>query len=171
MTTILKATQNDFILLADLGKQTFIESHGHSALQADIDEYVSDTYSYATCEEDLTDVLNIFHFIYYDGIPAGYSKIIFNSPHPAILDQRVTKLQRIFLLKEFYTQKLGSQLFNFNVELSKANNQNGIWLVVWTENERAVNFYKRNGFEIIGSGNFKISQNHTNPNHIMFLKY
>ena len=171
MTTISKATLTDFKLLADLGKQTFIESHGHSALQADIDEYVNQVYSYSTCEEELADANNIYHFIYFDGRPAGYSKIILNSPHPDIQDQQVTKLQRIFLLKEFYKLKLGSQLFNFNIELSKANNQNGIWLFVWTENERAVNFYKKNGFEIIGSHDFKISENHTNPNHIMFLKY
>jgi GNAT superfamily N-acetyltransferase len=171
MTTILKATQNDFKLLADLGKQTFIESHGNSALQADIDEYVSETYSYATCEKELADTSNIFHFIYYAGKPAGYSKIIFNSPHPDIEEQQVTKLQRIFLLKEFYTQKLGSQLFNYNVDLSKSNNQKGLWLFVWTKNERAVKFYKKNGFKIIGSHDFKISATHTNPNHIMFLEY
>jgi ribosomal protein S18 acetylase RimI-like enzyme len=171
MTTIIRATQNDFKLLADLGKQTFIESHGHSALQADINEYVSDTYSYAICEQELADANNIFHFLYYDGRPAGYSKIIFNSPHPNIQMDHVTKLQKIFLLKEFYSQKLGKQLFNFNVDLSNAYNQKGIWLFVWKKNERAIKFYQNNGFKIIGDHDFKISDTHTNPNHIMFLKY
>ena len=171
MTTIIKATQSDFKLLADIGRQTFIESHGHSASEVDVGEYITNTYSYSQCKEELADADNIFHFIYYDGRPAGYSKIIFNSPHDNIKVQNITKLQRIFLLKEFYAQKLGSQLFNFNVDLSKANNQTGIWLFVWKENNRAINFYKKSGFEIVGSYDFKISATHSNPNHIMYLRY
>ncbi|MEO9209693.1 MAG: hypothetical protein ABI208_01270, partial [Ginsengibacter sp.] len=74
-------------------------------------------------------------------------------------------------LKEFYNLKMGLELMNFNIELSKSDNQVGMWLFVWIENVRALNFYMKNGFEIIGSHDFKISATHSNPNHQMFLKY
>jgi diamine N-acetyltransferase len=93
-----------------------------------------------------------------------------NSPHPNIEPQHITKLERLYLLKDFYKQQAGLALFNFNVAIAKANNQAGIWLFVWKENERAVNFYLKSGFEIIGSHDFKISATHSNPNHQMFLK-
>ncbi|MEP6677572.1 MAG: hypothetical protein ABJA78_20595, partial [Ferruginibacter sp.] len=41
MPSIIKATIDDFKLLTDLGKQTFIESHGHSAKKEDVDTYVA----------------------------------------------------------------------------------------------------------------------------------
>ena len=82
--------------------------------------------------------------------------------------ENITKLERIYLLKEFY---LGAELFEYNVRLAKENNQKGMWLFVWVENERAVNFYKKNGFVIIGSHDFKISETHSNPNHQMFLGF
>ena len=58
-----------------------------------------------------------------------------------------------------------------DIDLSKQNNQAGMWLYVWKENERAVNFYIKNEFVITGSFDFKISDTHSNPNHLMFLKY
>jgi ribosomal protein S18 acetylase RimI-like enzyme len=54
--------------------------------------------------------------------------------------------------------------------IASANNQKGMWLFVWQKNERAIKFYKKNGFEIIGNFNYKISETHSNPNYQMFLK-
>lgn len=171
MSVILRATKSDFKILADLGRQTFIESHGESASKADIDFYLNEKYTYKALQEELSNADNIYHIIYYEDQPIGYSKIVLNNPPPNIQSHNVTKLERLYLLKEFYKLKKGLELFNFNVELSKTKNQVGLWLYVWKENERAVNFYIKNGFHIIGSHDFQISPTHSNPNHLMFLKY
>jgi ribosomal protein S18 acetylase RimI-like enzyme len=171
MTTIVKAITNDFELLAGIGKQTFLESHGHSAKKPDIDAYVEEKCSNRFFQGELSDTKNIYHILYYKEQPAGYSKIILNSPHANIFQPNITKLERIYLLRDFYELKLGFELLRFNVELSKENNQSGMWLFVWKENPRAVNFYSRNGFRIIGSYDFQISATHSNPNHQMFLEY
>ena len=109
--------------------------------------------------------------MYHDDEPAGYSKIIFNVPHYNIESSNVTKLDRIYLLEKFHGFGSGFELLNFNIELSVKNNQSGMWLFVWKENHRAVRFYEKTGFKIIGSYDFKISETHSNPNHQMFLKY
>lgn len=171
MTTIIKATTNEATLLADIGKKTFVESHGNSASAADIGSYVSGKFSFDIIKEELSNAKNILHIIYYKGQPAGYSKIIFNTPHPNIAAQNITKLERLYLLKEFYNLKLGLMLFEFIVDLSKKSGQAGTWLYVWKENKRAVNFYKKAGFVIVGHTDFKISETHSNPNFHMYLEY
>ena len=145
MTTIRKATVADVELLAELGRQTFIESHGHSAATEDVETYINTAYNPEACKQELEDANNIYHFIYYNNQPAGFSKIILNSPAQAVAVINITKLERIYVLKEFYNMKLGLALLNFNIELSKNNNQSGMWLYTWIENERAVNFYKKAG--------------------------
>ena len=171
MISIVKAKAEDFQLLADIGKVSFIESHGKSALPADIDSYVNAKYNRDVFKQELNEPQNIYHTIYYDKQPAGYSKIILNSQHSNIQLESVTKLERLYLLKEFYNLKIGLELFDFNIQLSKQNNQTGMWLFVWKENQRAVSFYKKNGFEIIGSYDFKLTETHSNPNHQMLLIY
>ena len=171
MISIQQATLTNASLIAEIGARSFIESHGNSAPAADIEAYVAKTYAVQVVEEELSNAKNIFHIIYYNDKPAGYSKIIFNCAYPLIENKNVTKLERLYLLKEFHDKKLGLQLFSFITDLSKKEKQEGMWLYVWIENERAVAFYKRAGFEIIEHGDFKISETHSNPNYIMYLKY
>jgi diamine N-acetyltransferase len=171
MISIVKAKAEDFRLLADIGKVSFRESHGKSALPADIDSYVNAKYNRDIFKQELNEPQNIYYTIYYNKQPAGYSKIILNSQHSNIQLESVTKLERLYLLKEFYNLKIGLELFDFNIELSKQNNQTGMWLFVWKENQRAISFYKKNGFEIIGSYDFKLTETHSNPNHQMLLIY
>jgi ribosomal protein S18 acetylase RimI-like enzyme len=170
-TIIRKANPSDAELLSNLGRQTFIESHGHSAAKEDIDTYINTAYNLEACQQELTDTNNVYYFIYYNNQPAGFSKIILNCPAPFIETTNITKLERIYVLKEFYNLKLGLALLNYNIELSKSNQQAGMWLYTWIENERAVSFYKKAGFVIIGSYDFRISARHTNPNHRMYLEY
>lgn len=171
MTSIVKAKEKDSQILSDIAKLTFIESHGNSAKTEDINVYVTEQYNTDAFKEELSETKNIYHIIYQDKRPVGYSKIIFNTPFTNSPIKNITKLERLYLLKEFYGLKIGRELFQFNIDLSKKNNQAGIWLFVWKENHRVVNFYKKNSFIIIGSHDFKISETHSNPNHQMFLRF
>ena len=171
MISIVRAKESDSTLLSRIGKQTIVESHGHSSKKSDMDDYVEKNYSETFFQDELMDDKNIYHIIFNDGLPAGYSKIIFNCPNANVPLQNVTKLERIYLMKEFYQMKLGQALFDFNLKLSKENSQAGMWLYVWKENQRAFNFYIKNRFRIIGDYDFKISETHSNPNYIMFLEF
>jgi ribosomal protein S18 acetylase RimI-like enzyme len=171
MIEIIKACKDDAPLLSLIAASTFIESHGASASKDDIDSYVTRMYSSKIIEGELADSKNIYYIIYHDKQPAGYSKIIFDSPYTGSKTKNTTKLDRLYLLKKFYNLKLGQALLQCNIELSKESIQSGMWLFVWKKNDRAILFYKRNGFRIIGSHDFRISERHTNPNHLMFLNY
>jgi len=170
MTSIVPAGEKDCQLLSEIAKRAFFESHGHSASPEDVNAFAAQTYTPDVIRQELNNEKNIYLIIYHDNRPAGYSKIIFNSPYPNSREKKITKLERLYLLKEFYGLNLGTELFQFNIELARKNYQTGIWLYVWKENPRAVRFYTKLGFEIIGSYDFKLSETHSNPNHRMFLK-
>lgn len=171
LISIVKGTPADYVLLAEIGKQTFIESHGESAKKSDIDSYVSEKYNYDFLKTQLNDENNLYHILYYNNEPAGYSKMILNNPDLNIQSKDVTKLEKIFFLKKFYHLKLGTELLNFNIDISKKNKQSGIWLFVWIKNERAIKFYTKHGFKVIANYDFRISPTHTNPNYQMLLTY
>jgi len=169
MATIVRATLRDIELLTQIGKKSFLEAHGKSASEENINEYVSKNFTNKAFEEALKDTNNFFYIIYFNGIAAGYSKIIFNSQHLNIPIKNITKLERLYLLQEFHSLKLGLELFNYNLNESVKHEQSGIWLFVWTENHKAINFYKKAGFKIVGQHDFQITATHSNPNHQMLL--
>ncbi|TYB73184.1 GNAT family N-acetyltransferase [Bizionia myxarmorum] len=171
MIKIIKADTNHAELLSGIARQSFIESHAISASETDISNYINSKLTIAAFETELKDVNNHFHILYFNEKPTGYSKIIFNFAQDNLPFKNVTKLERIYVLEEFHHLKLGLHLFTFNLELSKNNQQSGMWLYVWTENQKAINFYKKAGFEVVGRYDFKISETHSNPNHQMLLSY
>jgi ribosomal protein S18 acetylase RimI-like enzyme len=168
---ITKATSKDAKQLALVAKEAFLTAHGHSASKEDIANYVGANFSEENFTEELSDSDNQYYIIYYKETIAGYSKITLNTPNKEISSQNAMYMSRLYLLKEFYGLNLGKELFDFNIALSKKYKQQGIWLAVWVENERAINFYSKRGFSIVGKSDFKISETHTNPNHIMYLEY
>lgn len=154
--------------LSELSKSTFIASHGHSAEEKDINIYIRYAYSVKKLEEELSEPNSFFHFLYYKNELAGYSKLSLNINYPKIVSSPLSKLDRIYIDEKFLDKKLGQALFDFNLEIARQNNQQGVWLYTWIENHRAINFYKKNGFEIIDEKDFKISNRHSNPNYIMY---
>lgn len=168
---IRKADEKDSELVSYLATAAFFESHGHSGPPGDIKAFARKTYSEGVVKKELSDPENIFHLIYFKAKPAGYSKIIFNSPYVGNNLKNICKLERLYLLEEYYGQKLGAALFNYLIALMKVNSQQGVWLYTWKQNPRAIRFYEKMGFMIVGSYDFKISETHSNPNHQMFLPF
>jgi len=169
MISIDKATASDHKIIVDIGKLSVEEAHRGSCSAEELNEYLEKHYNNEAIQAELSDEKNIYHIITVDGEPAGFSKIMLNASHADIEQTNVTKLDRIYLLSKFFNLRLGFELLKFNIGLAKTNNQSGIWLYTWTGNNRAINFYQKNGFTIIGSHNFQVTETRYNLNHHMFL--
>ena len=46
--------------------------------------------------------------------------------------------------------KIGQLLLDHSIKIAKEKNTKFIWLGVWENNEPAIKFYKKNGFQIYG---------------------
>ncbi len=171
MIEIRKATLKDVELISEIAGKTFIESHGHSASELNISNYVKHNYNVDTFIKELQNSENNYYLVYYNKVLAGFSNIQFNKIYPKIENKAVAKLDRIYILKSFYGLTIGKVLFDFNEKLAIENHQFGIWLYVWTENERSIQFYSKNNFKIKDNTFFEISKTHSNPNYIMYKEF
>ena len=169
MISIIKATEKDYSAISRMGRVAVEAAHRESCPPKDMQEFLDNNYTDAAIKEELNDAQNIYHIITVNGQPAGFSKIVLNAAYQNIQQQNITKLDRIYLLREFFNLKLGYQLLQFNIALAKKHNQIGIWLFAWVGNERAVNFYVKTGFKIVGSSRFKVTETHYNLQHQMLL--
>ena len=84
MISIIKATKNDAKIIAEIGKVSVGEAHRGSCSATDLNQYLEKNYNTDAILGELTDENNIYHIIYFDGEPAGFSKIIFNAAHSSI---------------------------------------------------------------------------------------
>ena len=167
----VRAGVEDRFLLSELGAQTFKESHGHSASENDISDYISRKFTPDALLLELQDPRHYFFIYYHHQAPVGYVKIIPDCSHPELPGIALTKLERLYVLKDFYGTGAGQKMLDYAISLSRQMGQKGMWLYVWKENYRAIAFYQKNGFVPVGSFDFEISPTHVNPNHRMLFLY
>ena len=158
-------------LLSEIGAETLIDSHRDSAPLTEINQYVREKYNIEVITKELANPENIYHIIKHNNNVAGFSKLQLNSGHPGVHVHNVSKMDQIYLLKPFHGLKLGAKLLQYNIQLSKYNEQRGMWLIVWVGNLQAISFYKSFGFKIVAEDDFFLTENHINHCYIMCLEY
>jgi diamine N-acetyltransferase len=171
MISVIRATEQDYNSIVTIGKISVEESHRGSSSTEVMNEFLESNYNSDAIKKELRDRDNIYYIINYNDKPAGFSKIVLNAGHPNIAAENVAKLDRIYLLRDFYGLKLGLELLNFNIELARANKQSGMWLYTWIGNSRAIDFYLKAGFTIIGSHKYYVNKTHYDVSHHMLLNF
>jgi ribosomal protein S18 acetylase RimI-like enzyme len=168
---IIKASLQHAGVLSEMGAETFYKAHKDSAPAHEIAAYMKKVYSLDAIKKELTNPVNIYHIIKHEDAAAGFSKTELTMKHPAIVLENVSKMDQLYLLSSFHGLTLGAKLLRYNIEYSKSHGQNGMWLVVWTENTTAIDFYKKFGFRIIMRDQFHLTETHLNPCYVMLLAY
>jgi len=155
---IRPANINDAIILAELGAKTFYETFREFHTEEDMQQYIQKAYSVDLITENLSKE-NIQYFIAFDEEkPIGYLKLIKNVTHEKLISQKNIELEKIYVLKEYLDKKVGKELMLQAFNFSKQNNFETLFLGVWQENHRAVNFYKKFGFETFTIRTFQLGE-------------
>ncbi len=156
---IHEAKVEDAALISLLGRVTFTQSFGHLFRDpGDLQAYYDKTFSVPKIERSLSKANNIFWIALINRLPVGYAKLKLRSPTEFIESDDVCQLQKIYVLKDFLSKKIGHRLQETLLKRATESGSEKIWLSVLIENKRAVNFYLKGGYEIIGEHDFSIGK-------------
>src|SRR5690606_756288 len=122
---ITSATVQDAKALTPLARQTFVESHGHSASEAEIRYYLDHHLTEDIMRDELADAGNIFLLAFADHAPVGYAKIRMNSPVPGTGEMPMAKLERIYTLQSALGTGIGQALWMHCRNLAREAGQLG----------------------------------------------
>ena len=153
------AKEEDAQFIALLGRVTFTETFGHLFRdQKDLIDYYNRTFPVQKIEDGMKKKNNIFWIAFVNRLPVGYAKLKLDSESEFIDSKDVCQLQKIYVLKDFLSMKIGFELQDSLLKKAKELNFDKVWLSVLNSNERAVNFYKKTGFQEIGNHDFQIGK-------------
>lgn len=167
--TIRKAIFNDSQLLTDLGAQTFYEAYSDVKFDHDLKEYIPKAFIKDEIESSLKKDEVIYLIANYDKDAVGYVKLRQDRSHPDLAAGKNLELERIYVLRQFWRHKIGAALMDEVIKIAKHDQYRCIWLGVWQENKRAIDFYKKLGFDIFGVKKFFIGSEE-NDDYVMQLK-
>lgn len=150
---------DDASIVSLLARITFTETFGHLFRdQDDLSQYLTTTFAVDKIERSIEKDTTVFWIAYVNKLPIGYAKLKLDSPSEFIDSQKVCQLQKIYILKDFLSLKIGLKLQIQLLAKAKELSYDVIWLSVLHSNERAINFYKKNGFTYIGNHDFTIGK-------------
>src|SRR4051812_36983714 len=154
---IRRANKADAETIALLGRITFGEAFGHLFGQhrSNLCDYLDTTFGVSKIERSLANPGNSYWLGFVDRLPVGYAKLKHRSPLPSGGSRPCAQLQKLYVLSDYLGQQLGARLMHA-VAQEAAGQAPTLWLDVLRENVRAIRFYQRFGFRMIGEDNHTI---------------
>jgi ribosomal protein S18 acetylase RimI-like enzyme len=143
---IEQINQSHIEALQQIGRQTFAETFAESNTAANMAKYSEEAYSFEKLNEEINNPNSFFYFAIMDEKVIGYLKLNMGGSQTELKDNDALEIERIYVLKAFHGKKVGQLLFDKAIEIAKAQHVAYVWLGVWEENKRALQFYTKNGF-------------------------
>ncbi|MBB6609980.1 GNAT family N-acetyltransferase [Pontibacter sp. Tf4] len=153
---IKKATIDDINQLQKIGRQTFSETFSAGNSEENMAKYLEEGFSLEKLTTELNDPGSEFYFALLNKDVIGYLKLNFGQSQTELKDNKALEIERIYVLKEFHGKKVGQLLYEKALEIARQKQVDYVWLGVWEENPRAINFYKKNGFVEFDKHIFKL---------------
>lgn len=165
---ICKVLPEDSERLRKLSIETFEETFASQNTKENMDLFLNECFSPSAILKELKDETINYYMAFVNGSLAGYVKIK-EAAHSSFNGLKSLEIARIYVYKLYQGQKIGASLMQFVINYASINNFRVIWLGVWVDNPKAIEFYKKWGFEIFGEHVFRLGTD--DQNDFLMKKY
>nr|WP_207786959.1 GNAT family N-acetyltransferase [Flavobacterium sp. 103] len=146
MIEIKKAFLENLITIQNISKQSFTETFAEINTPENMEKYLQENFNTTQLTLEINNPDSPFYIAYFDREPVGYLKLNLGNAQTETIKDETIEIQRIYVLKAFHGKKIGQLLLDQAIKVAKEYDVDYIWLGVWEENHRALQFYAKNGF-------------------------
>jgi ribosomal protein S18 acetylase RimI-like enzyme len=145
--TVRYATYKDAVLIADISRQTFYETFAAENSKVDMDKFLNEQFTKGKLMLEVGNTENIFLLAYSGDEVAGYAKLRESKQPEKLKNAKALEVARIYAMPNMIGKGVGNLLMQTSISIAKEKDKEVIWLGVWEKNFRAIEFYKKWGFE------------------------
>lgn len=158
MITIKKVGKESVEIISSLAITTFYETYAPYNSEADMLLYTGEHYNNTKITEEI-ELPDVQYFLaWINDIPVGFAKLR-NIKQPDFLTHtRNVEIERIYVLQQFQQLRIGKALIDTCMNAARQQGFEVIWLGVWQQNQHAIHFYEKNGFENFGTHSFLLGE-------------
>ncbi|EGL99612.1 GNAT family N-acetyltransferase [Ligilactobacillus salivarius] len=147
-------SDEDIKKLQTIAKQTFTETFGSQNTAEDLAKFLNEEYDFNKLKSEVADPESFYYFCYFNDKLAGYLKLNIGSAQTESDYPEALEIQRIYVLQKYQGQKIGLSMMQHTIAVAKKIKKSQVWLGVWEKNLKAQAFYRKSGFEKVGSHDF-----------------
>jgi len=148
--TIRQAVPSDATRLAELGAETFRETFAADNTPDDLAAHLASSFAPEIQARELVDPAIRYGIAEVAGEPAGYAQLVLGHTSHGVTAQRPVEIRRLYARRAVHGQGVGSALMTWALDEARMAGADAVWLGVWERNARAIAFYERWGFRMVG---------------------
>lgn len=170
MPTLRTATDQDVDWLLPLAGRLFCEAFEAYYRADHFWGYVDRAFTETGWQAELRDPQSTFQVLWLNDTPQGYFKLNWDAIHqPACLPSaNVLEVARFYLDASQHGSGLAQRMIEYAFSLAQQQQRDGLWLGVWEHNHRAMAFYRKYQFQIIGTHPFEMGAGLVEDDFVMF---
>jgi GNAT superfamily N-acetyltransferase len=149
--TFRKATTADALCIAVLGMQVFLDTYATDGIRDALAHEVLESFSAPAISALIAGPDTTFLVAEANGHLVGFAHLTTHTGHPMIGDPRAAELKRLYVQERFTGFGIGWQLLGRAEAEAASQGASMLWATVWVGNERALQFYPRQGYSLVGS--------------------
>lgn len=151
---IRQATVKDADLLSRLGAALFIQTFAPLNTPEDMEAYLQTAFSPVIQAEELETPGTTCLIAWIGETPVGYAQLAETEPLDCVAEGHPIELVRFYVDAAWHGQGVSHALMAETLTRAAAGGHDSIWLGVWEKNARAIAFYEKKGFAIVGRKDF-----------------
>lgn len=153
---VRKISADEVGCLQSISVRTFEETFAEDNSAEDMAQYLQEKLSIEKLSQELANPQSEFYLAESQSDVIGYLKLNIGAAQTESQPGNSVEIERIYVAKEYLGMKVGRLLLAKALERAADTHADYIWLGVWEHNDRAISFYKKNGFEVFGQHQFAL---------------
>jgi diamine N-acetyltransferase len=142
--------------LRQLAIRTFSDAFAASNTPENMAAYLAETFTPAQMAAELADPQAKILIAEVEGAMAGYAKLLNTEPPDCVRIRPAWEIVRLYVEQRLHGGGVAHALMQACLDEAGRAGCRGVFLGVWEHNPRAQAFYRKWGFEIVGSHLFQM---------------
>lgn len=166
--SIRRGERDDAAALARFAAQVFEATYSHANTPEDMRAYLAEHFGDAQQAAELSDPSLDTLLVERDGAIVGFAQLRRGGEESSSHGASPLEVARIYVDHSLHGLGIGATLMRACADAARARGHDVLWLGVWESNERAISFYRKMGFRIVGQQSFTLGRD-VQRDHVMVL--
>lgn len=148
--SIREATEKDAAPLANLAERTFRDTFANMNRSEDMEAHCRTAYGASIQALEINDPSRTTFLCHANGQLIGYGQLRWKDPPACVAASRPAEIQRLYVDTPWHGKGVSQALMASLLGKAMAGGADAAWLGVWERNPRAIAFYEKSGFAVVG---------------------
>lgn len=156
MPIVRAAVTADAESLARLAERSFRDTFAAENSPADIDHHCATNFGEEIQLQEILDPNYATIVADDDGELVAFAQVRLHSPKRLVRAEHPAELHRLYVLKDWHGRGIAHEIMSAVLAAPALKAADALWLSVWEHNPRAIAFYRKYGFNVVGDHVFQV---------------